>query len=128
MNTKPKQKKAPWFIAKYGENQTTKKPKPIRRRSVTESKRMRAYLQQRSVWLLRTENQWCIVVKETTGAIVRATEVHHMRGRAGSLLCDERFWLPVSAEGHRIIHDSPESARARGWICKKGEWNKPVKP
>lgn len=55
---------------------------------------------------------------------LNATEVHHRRGRRGNLLCDVRFWLPVSKSGHETIHHSPLVARERGWICCVGEWNK----
>jgi hypothetical protein len=52
------------------------------------------------------------------------TEVHHIRGRLGKLLLDQNYWLAVSAEGHRWIHDHPGEARAHGWLCAKGDWNK----
>jgi hypothetical protein len=57
----------------------------------------------------------------------RLNEVHHTRGRAGSLLCDERFWLAVSKQGHRWIHANIEKARNMGFLCAKGEWNHPPK-
>jgi hypothetical protein len=50
----------------------------------------------------------------------RLTEVHHRRGRAGSLLLDMRHWLAVSRIGHRWIHSHPTEARARGWLCEVG--------
>lgn len=53
----------------------------------------------------------------------RITEVHHMRGRAGTLLRDKRFWLGVSKAGHRWIHSHVAEARRRGWICAAGQWN-----
>jgi len=57
----------------------------------------------------------------------RLNEVHHMRGRAGSLLCDERFWIALSKQGHRWVHENPEKARNMGFLCAKGEWNTPPK-
>ena len=62
-------------------------------------------------------HRWC-VVNHTP-----ATEVHHSRGRSGRLLCDVRFWLPVSFSGHRWIHDHPAEARRHGWIGEVGTWN-----
>lgn len=53
------------------------------------------------------------------------SENHHTKGRAGSLLMDERHWLAVSKWGHRVIHAFPAEARAHGWICEKGAWNVP---
>jgi hypothetical protein len=55
---------------------------------------------------------------------LRATEVHHVRGRTGGLLLDPRYWLAVSSAGHRLIHSNPDMARNRGWLCAKGEWGK----
>jgi hypothetical protein len=52
-------------------------------------------------------------------------EVHHTRGRAGSLLMDQRFWIPLSKAGHRWVHENMAEARAREWICEAGLWNKP---
>ena len=56
----------------------------------------------------------------------KLTEVHHMRGRAGSLLLDQRYWLAVSKQGHRWIHSNIEKARALGWLCELGKWNVPT--
>jgi len=57
----------------------------------------------------------------------RLNEIHHTRGRAGSLLRDQRFWLAVSKQGHRFIHSNIEESRRRGWICAAGLWNTPPK-
>ena len=54
----------------------------------------------------------------------RATDVHHIRGRIGQLLFDQKYWLPVSREGHIWIDNNIEEARAKGWIAAKGDWNK----
>lgn len=56
----------------------------------------------------------------------RLTENHHSRGRLGSLLMDKRFWIALSKAGHRWIHANIAEARRHGWICEKGDWNKPV--
>jgi hypothetical protein len=45
-----------------------------------------------------------------------ATEVHHISGRIGALLTDERYFLAVSTEGHRWIHENVKEARSKGWI------------
>ncbi len=54
----------------------------------------------------------------------RISEVHHMRGRTGKLLMDQRFWKAVSKEGHRWIHEHMEEARKHGWLCKRGDWGR----
>jgi hypothetical protein len=55
-----------------------------------------------------------------------STQIHHVRGKLGPLLTDERFWLPVSFAGHRWIHDHPDEARAKGLLAAIGEWNMPT--
>ena len=57
----------------------------------------------------------------------KITVTHHVRGRAGSLLTDQRYWLACSRFGHRWIHSHIAEARKRGWICEKGLWNTPEK-
>lgn len=52
-----------------------------------------------------------------------ATEIHHSRGRAGTLLLDERFWKGTCASAHDFIHSNPALAREYGLICKHGDWN-----
>lgn len=49
---------------------------------------------------------------------------HHIRGRAGALLCDSRYWLAVSKRGHQLIHENPERARHLGWLAQKGDWGR----
>lgn len=53
----------------------------------------------------------------------KLNEVHHVRGRLGRLLRDQRFWLAVSKQGHRWIHEHPAQARRYGWLCERGQWN-----
>jgi len=55
----------------------------------------------------------------------KLNEVHHLRGRAGNLLLDERFWMPISKQGHRWVHSNMDEARKRGWLCSKGDWGRP---
>lgn len=53
----------------------------------------------------------------------RLTEVHHVRGRSGTLLMDKRFWMAVSSAGHAWIHqEAPTAAAERGWLAGPGEW------
>jgi hypothetical protein len=56
--------------------------------------------------------------------LLKSTEVHHVLGRLGTLLIDERFWLPVSRRGHAFIHENIYSARIHGWIAATGDWNR----
>ena len=76
---------------------------------------MDEYMRLRDIFL--QEHRQCAVYPNK-----RSTEVHHSRGRTGSLLLDTRFWFAVSHDGHRWIHDNIEAARQRGLICEKGFW------
>lgn len=53
-----------------------------------------------------------------------ATQVHHSRGRVGTLLTNERYWLAVCFPCHKCIHSNISWARAEGFICAIGEWGK----
>lgn len=88
----------------------------MRRRSKQLESQMRLYRERVVLFLMR--NRRCAVFPSK-----RATQVHHVRGRQGSLLLDERFWLQVSAEGHDKIHRELNWARAKGFLAKWGEWN-----
>lgn len=48
-------------------------------------------------------------------------DVHHSRGRLGSLLMDARFWIPVCRICHNWIHANPAAAREAGLL---GPWHK----
>lgn len=50
---------------------------------------------------------------------LKATQCHHRKGRWGKLLLDERYWLPVSQEGHDYIHDHPEWSRDREFMIPR---------
>lgn len=54
-----------------------------------------------------------------------ADEVHHTRGRAGSLLLDWRHWRAVCRRCHNWIAGNPEQARALNLLCARGLWNTP---
>lgn len=56
---------------------------------------------------------------------LKAQEVHHMAGRSGEMLLDEKYWLPVSRKGHVMIEMKPEWAKKMGYsvsrITSKGK-------
>lgn len=93
------------------EKQEKKKPKAIRKNSVKRTKENKEYLVLRDVFL---NGKRCAVFPEK-----RATQVHHKKGRIGKLLCDVRFFLPVSAEGHKKIEENPEWAKEKGYSLNR---------
>ena len=84
-------------------------PKKEKAKIATESKKRKSenkeYLALREVFL---KGKKCPV----TGK--KATQVHHKKGRIGTLLMDVKYWLAVSAEGHKKIEENPEWAKEMG--------------
>ncbi len=112
-------------MAKMKRWQSSKPRKPIRRFSTRRAALSREYARRAKDFLVR--NAWCAWgLKQTPPQHIRATQVHHTRGRIGRLLLDERFWVAVSAAGHEWIHRNIEAARQLGLICERGLWNTPA--
>jgi len=91
-------------------------PKPTKKINARSKKRKIQELQysaDRIVFLSKPENRICPVTKQ------RATEVHHKKGRIGELLLDQRYWLGVSAEGHRQIEENPDWAKEMGYSLNR---------
>ena len=129
MTRKPKRPLALWtrtYPDQAKKLMPERKPRKLRRRSIAMSKRMKEYAKLKEQFL--QDNPQCQVFPWICecNQFRPATQIHHIRGRAGSLLLDTRFWMAVSQEGHEFIHKNPELARKHGYLCAKGQWNKPV--
>ncbi len=48
-----------------------------------------------------------------------ATEVHHKRGRVGSLLTDPSLFMAVSRTGHEWIHFNTGESYAKGYMLPR---------
>jgi len=105
-------------------SQPEKKRKAIKPFSAKRKDENAIYSQRRMIFL---EGKECAVNEG-----FEATEVHHKKGRQGyadqwakdrgiTLLLDERFWLPVSASGHRYIELHPAEAKEKGWSLSRLE-------
>lgn len=96
--------------------------KPI---SDRQRERLRQYEKTKRAWWKTVKGQLCPVMLGIYGIKVKVDKhPHHRRGRLGYLLCDTRFWLAVSNQGHDWIHGNPHRARANGWLAGPGEWGK----
>lgn len=102
-------------IAKTRPDRTAAR-KPIARSQkpiAKESKKRRVenlqYQADRIVFLGKPENRICPVTGEP------ATEIHHKKGRIGSLLLNQKYWLAVSRKGHQQIEACPEWAKENGF-------------
>lgn len=95
---------------------TALKPRnsPLRRVSTKRAKLLRAYTAIRKDFLSR---RWLCEPCHFNGRYgIFSTEVHHRRGRIGSMLVNEAYFLPVCRECHRWIHDHPSEARMKGYL------------
>jgi hypothetical protein len=104
-------------------NQTQKPWRGIRTVSKSRAPELREYRKRKAVFLFERRN-WVCPVAAYCGHTDKVTEVHHVRGRNHKLLNDERYWLGVSAKGHRRIHDNPGEAQRHGWLASAGQWGK----
>ncbi len=93
-----------------------KKQTPIRKVSVKRADQNKIYLKKRKEFLSREENKFCPVMKHFQGVVLPATEIHHMNGRQGERLNDEKYWLAVTRVGHKWIHANPYKARKLKWL------------
>lgn len=137
---KKKGKPALWVgIGKNGEPKSVPmkaflRRKPIRQVSDRERQRREEYRKARDAYLRDCPYcEVCVEIRRLTddGLLVRpvlrehaAQDIHHVRGRAGELLCDTRHWKAVCRWSHDWIHANPALARAIDLLAQPGQWNK----
>jgi hypothetical protein len=86
-----------------------KKPKPIPKISDKRKIDNLKYSALRIEFLGKKENKICPITKKPT------TDIHHKKGRVGSLLLDTRFWIALSREGHKFVEENPIWAKENGY-------------
>lgn len=89
---------------------------PLRRISKKRAKEGRTYTEVSGAFL--ADNPTCEMCK-----VAASTELHHKRGRVGSLLCDTRFFAACCNYCHTFIHANPAIARQLGLLAPANEWN-----
>jgi hypothetical protein len=99
----------------------------VRRCTPKRAREEREYLKRRKEFL--AEHRLCTVAMSESHWLA-ATEVHHRRGRVGTLLLDERYWLAVCHDCHGWIHNHPALAYEYGWMelrtaiqCSRSSWS-----
>jgi hypothetical protein len=123
-----KGKPALWVTMRKGKVVAEVRPsKPLRRsrvrpRSKRMAKLMAYYKSLKAQFLL--DHPLCAVHRRDVGNVHHADQIHHSRGRVGTLLLDIRFYKGVCAAGHDLIGEHPDLARGAGLLCVKGDWNK----
>lgn len=78
-----------------------------------QAKRLREYAKVRKKYM--SEHDIC-EVKECNRT---ATDIHHRKGRIGSLLTDTVYFMAVCRQCHRIIEDSPHYAKENGYSLNR---------
>lgn len=87
--------------------------KPIKKLSDKRKVENAKYLVLRIEFLGKPENQKCPITGKHT------TDVHHMKGRIGSLLLDTRYWVALSREAHKFVEENPEWAKENGYSLNR---------
>jgi len=85
--------------------------KPIRKVSKSMQSKLKIYSGLKKEFMSLPENKYCPIFKNKL-----STEVHHLKGRIGSLLLNTEFWISVSSEGHKFIHENDRWSRKRGYL------------
>lgn len=102
---------------KYQSNKKSeiKKSKPKEIPKFSEKRKIEnlKYIAQRIVFLGKKENQVCPITKKQT------TDIHHKKGRVGSLFLDERYWVALSREGHKFVEENPNWAKENGYSLNR---------
>jgi hypothetical protein len=94
----------------------TNKQKPIAHRSVKRAKQEREYLKLRKTYLLSSPTCKAHLPNICTGTV---TDIHHMKGRIGSLLTDTKFFLAVCRPCHDWIELNPKEAKELGYSINR---------
>ena len=118
---KPKTKPALWREAFPDQKAPAREPvKRVRQVSKRQAERLREYALVAMEFIAQ-----CIIcpVCGKLKTVTHPLHIHHIRGRAGELLCDKRWFLGVHDDCHRWIDSHRAEAQARGWLAKKGQWN-----
>lgn len=87
----------------------------IRRISKRRKPEYQAYLKERNEFL---HGRLCEFPDNAAlpGCYRLATTVHHMKGRAGKLLRDQMYWLPLCFEHHSWVENHKQTSRKMGLI------------
>ncbi len=89
-----------------------KKPVPIKKVSKPMKINLTEYSHLRKQFLI--DNPICAVYPDK-----KAVSIHHKKGRIGDLLCDVKYWLPTSLEGHIYIEENPAWAKEQGFSLSR---------
>jgi hypothetical protein len=67
----------------------------------------------RTEFLAKLENKICPITNLPT------TDIHHKKGRIGSLFLNTEFWIALSREGHKFVEENPEWSKENGYSLNR---------
>lgn len=100
--------------------------KPMRKKSRKQRSREEQYRPIQRAFI--ESNPWCQICEARGLRANPATEVHHMRGRNGSLLFDTRFFKSSCYACRLWPHEHTVQARELGVLCSASEWGTVPRP
>lgn len=101
------------YKSREAENSERKKKTPIKKVSDKRKVENLQYTANRIVFLNKPENRICPITGQPT------TDIHHKKGRTGSLFLDEKYWVALSREGHKQVEENPEWAKENGYSLSR---------
>ena len=115
--------KALWTTLPGAKREEEPKAKRIAQVSDRQRKRLSRYATLKARWLQTYHANG--VCECGCGRKPERLDLHHSRGRAGSLLLDWRYWRALARDCHDWVAEQPVEARRRGLLCEPGLWNVP---
>ncbi len=97
----------------------------VRSRSKRMSVAMKLYVKERAAFLKEHWTCWACGYLHTL--VQRSRDIHHTRGRIGSLLLDKRYWVALCRAHHDRVGTDKPWARAMGLLPPLGGWNRALK-
>lgn len=89
--------------------------KKVQIKKVSEKRKLEniIYQSERIKFLMLPENKVCPITKQQT------TDIHHKKGRIGSLYLDKKYWIALSREGHKFVEENPKWAKENGYSLNR---------
>lgn len=94
-----------------------KKPKPIPKVSANQIERLAKYRKVRDQFM--NENKNCQARLEN--CTIKATDIHHSKGKIGDLLTDKRYFKALCRNCHSYLEVHPNEAKEKGFSLSRLE-------
>ena len=95
-----------------------KKPKPIPKVSEKQIERLAKYRKVRDGFMA---NKTCEA--KLDGCTIKATDLHHAKGKIGDLLTDQRYFKALCRNCHSYLEVHPSESKEKGFSLSRLETN-----